>query len=55
MRSARGTEGLVRALKTHAELGFGTSRIDQVILYKSQLRSDGSVYTPIVTLPLSGA
>ena len=55
MRSARGTEGLVRALKTHAELGFGMSRIEQVILYKSQLRSDGSVYTPIVTLPLSGA
>ena len=55
MRSARGTEGLVRALKTHAELGFGTSRIEQIILYKSQLRSDGSVYTPIVTLPLSGA
>jgi len=55
MRSARGADGLVRALKSHAELAFGTSRVEQATLYRSQLRSDGSVYTPLVTFPLSGA
>jgi 2'-5' RNA ligase len=55
VRSARGVENLVRALKSHAELGFGTSRIEQATLFKSQLRSDGSVYTPLATFPLSGA
>jgi 2'-5' RNA ligase len=55
MRSARGAEGLVRALKGRAELPFGTSRVEHATLYRSQLRSDGSVYTPLVTFPLSGA
>jgi RNA 2',3'-cyclic 3'-phosphodiesterase len=53
VRSARGSENLVRALKANAESSFGTSRIDFVTLYKSQLRAEGSVYTPLATFTLS--
>jgi 2'-5' RNA ligase len=55
VRSARGAEGLVRALKESADRSFGSCRIEEVILYRSQLRSDGAVYTPIVAIPLRGA
>ena len=54
LRSARGTENLVRALKANAESSFGTSRIDSMTLFKSQLRADGSVYTPLHTFTLTG-
>jgi 2'-5' RNA ligase len=54
LRSARGAEALVRALKTNGDRSFGSCRIDEVILYRSQLRSDGAVYTPLVAIPLQG-
>jgi 2'-5' RNA ligase len=55
VRSGRGAEGLVRALKENADRSFGRCRIEEVILYRSQLRSDGAVYTPLVAIPLRGA
>ncbi len=51
IRSARGWESLGRALKEHGERSIGTSRIDHATLYRSQLRPDGAVYTPLLTLP----
>ena len=53
-RSARGAENLVRLLKANAERSFGTSRIGHATLYRSQLRPDGAVYTPLVEFPLTG-
>ncbi len=54
MRSTRGFDSLLRALKTYGTEGFGSSRIDHAILYKSDLRPDRSVYTPLVTIPFGG-
>jgi len=53
VRSARGWEALARLLKASGDRSFGLSRIDQITLYRSQLRPDGAVYTPLVTFPLS--
>ncbi len=55
VRSARGAEALVRALKGSGDRVFGSCRIEEVVLYRSQLRSDGAVYTPLVAIPLRGA
>jgi RNA 2',3'-cyclic 3'-phosphodiesterase len=52
-RSARGTENLVRLLKANFDRSFGSSTIDRATLYRSQLRPDGAVYTPLVEFPLS--
>jgi 2'-5' RNA ligase len=54
MRSARGWEALARLLKESGDRSFGLSRIDRITLYRSRLRPDGAVYTPIVTFPLAG-
>jgi RNA 2',3'-cyclic 3'-phosphodiesterase len=53
VRSARGWEALARVLKANGDRSFGLSRIDQITLYRSQLRPDGAVYTPLVTFPLA--
>ncbi len=53
VRSARGWEALSRLLKASGDRSFGLSRIDQITLYRSQLRPDGAVYTPLVTFPLA--
>jgi 2'-5' RNA ligase len=55
LRSARGTESLVRMVKIAADREFGVSRIDRVVLYRSRLRPDGAVYTPLVQFPLDAA
>jgi len=54
VRSARGWEGFARLLKANADRSFGVSLIDHVTLYRSQLRPDGAVYTPLVKFPLAG-
>jgi 2'-5' RNA ligase len=47
VRSLRGWETLSRQLQTDRERAFGRSRIAEATLYKSDLRPDGSVYTPL--------
>ena len=54
MRSARGWESLARLLKVHGDRSFGTSFIDHATLYRSQLRPDGSVYTPLTKFAFAG-
>jgi RNA 2',3'-cyclic 3'-phosphodiesterase len=54
LRSARGWEALSRLLKASADRSFGLSRIDHITLYRSQLRPDGAVYTPLVRFPIAG-
>ncbi len=49
LRSMRGTETLVRTIRTSTDRGFGTSHVTGLTLYRSQLRPDGAVYTPMTT------
>jgi 2'-5' RNA ligase len=37
------------------DVDLGSARVDRLVLYRSDLRSAGSVYTPIADLPLGGA
>lgn len=53
LRSVRGTETLVRIIRASSERSFGASRMSAVTLYRSQLRPDGAVYTPVTSFPLS--
>ncbi|MGH7804184.1 MAG: RNA 2',3'-cyclic phosphodiesterase [Candidatus Binatia bacterium] len=55
VRSPRGWEALSRTLQAQRERSFGCSRIAEATLYKSDLRPDGSVYTPIRVFPLGAA
>jgi 2'-5' RNA ligase len=54
LRSARGWEALARLLKASGDRSFGTSRIDHITLYRSQLRPEGALYTPLVKFSLAG-
>ena len=51
-RSARRSEALAAALKEKRDESFGISRIDSVTLFRSDLRPESPVYTPIKTFPL---
>lgn len=48
--------GLVPALTAGVQAGagrrFGSTRVDSVLVYRSDLRPSGPVYTPLVTFPL---
>lgn len=52
LRSMRGWESLSRALQAARERSFGAFRIREVTLYKSVLRPEGSLYTPLRTFAL---
>jgi RNA 2',3'-cyclic 3'-phosphodiesterase len=54
LRSARGWEALARLLKANGDRSFGMSRIDHITLYRSQLRPEGAVHTPLVRFSLAG-
>jgi 2'-5' RNA ligase len=41
-------------VKAHLSDDFGVSIVDGVTIYRSTLRSDGAVYTPLWTIPLGG-
>ncbi|MGH7822984.1 MAG: RNA 2',3'-cyclic phosphodiesterase [Candidatus Binatia bacterium] len=51
LRSAKAIDDLTAMLRSFGERSFGTSRIEHAILYKSDLRPTGSLYTPLATLP----
>ena len=36
------------------EADLGAARVDQAVLYRSELRPSGSVHTPLATFPLAG-
>ena len=55
VRSPRGWETLSRTLQAQRERSFGRSTISEATLYKSDLRPDGSVYTPLRVFPLGRA
>ena len=66
---AAGFEREVRPFRAHLTLGrwrdraprpdlpaadLGTTRLDALVLFQSDLKPDGAVYTPLVGLPLEG-
>jgi RNA 2',3'-cyclic 3'-phosphodiesterase len=55
LRSMRGWEALSRALQAAREQSFGTTRLTEVTLYKSVLRPEGSLYTPLRRFALGPA
>ena len=54
VRSPRGLEPLIALLRESGDRPFGKSRIDRAVLYKSDLRPTGSVYTPIAEIRFLG-
>ncbi len=47
VRSLRRWEVLEKELKAHLEESFGESVVDEFILYRSDLRPTGAIYTPL--------
>jgi 2'-5' RNA ligase len=55
VRSARGWDELLQRMAAYNEAEFGVSRVDEIVLYRSDLSSQGARYTAIDRLPLDGA
>jgi 2'-5' RNA ligase len=55
VRSLRGWDRLLPCAREAAEQDFGESRVDEVVLYRSDLDSTGAVYTPLGRVSLAGA
>lgn len=55
LRSLRGWEDLEGRLKGVLEEDFGSSRVEELVLYRSQLRPSGAVYTALERVSLGGA
>lgn len=47
MRSNRGKDSLVKSLKIHSDEEFGELRVEKIMLFKSDLRPEGPIYTPL--------
>ena len=51
-RSSRGKEELVGKMEKHRDEEFGDFQIERVVLFKSDLRPTGPVYTPLREIKL---
>jgi 2'-5' RNA ligase len=54
MKSSRGKEELVGRMEKHREEEFGDFQVERVILFKSDLRPTGPIYTPVREIKLGG-
>jgi 2'-5' RNA ligase len=54
MKSSRGKEDLVGRMEKHKEEEFGDLPVERVVLFKSDLRPTGPIYTPLRELRLGG-
>jgi len=54
MRSSRGKEELVGRMEKYKEEEFGDFQVERVVLFKSDLRPTGPIYTPLKDLKLGG-
>jgi len=52
MKSSRGKEELVRRLGKFKEEEFGTFQVERVVLFKSDLKPTGPIYTPLKEMRL---
>jgi len=54
MKSSRGKDELVGRMEKHKEEEFGDLRVERVVLFKSDLRPSGPIYTPLGDVKLGG-
>jgi 2'-5' RNA ligase len=47
MKSTRGKDDLARGMEKHKEEEFGQFQVEKVILFKSDLKPTGPIYTPL--------
>jgi len=52
MRSSRGKEELVGKMERHKEEEFGDLQVERVVLFKSDLKPSGPIYTPLKEMKL---
>lgn len=53
-RKLQGDSALARCIEEHKTVDFGESRVDRLILFRSELSPKGARYTPLIEAPLSG-
>jgi 2'-5' RNA ligase len=54
MRSHKGKEELLKRMEKYKEERFGDIHVERVILFKSDLRPSGPIYTPLKEIQLGG-
>ena len=54
MKSSRGKEELAGRMEKHKEEEFGDFQVERVILFRSDLRPTGPIYTPLREIKLGG-
>jgi RNA 2',3'-cyclic 3'-phosphodiesterase len=54
VKSSRGREELVRRMEKYVEKEFGDFRVERVILFRSDLRPTGPIYTPLREMKFGG-
>jgi 2'-5' RNA ligase len=54
MKSSRGKEELVGRMERYREEDFGDFQVERVVLFKSDLRPSGPIYTSLRELRLGG-
>ncbi len=54
MRSSRGREELAGRMERHKEEEFGDFQVERIILFKSDLKPTGPIYTPLREMKLGG-
>ncbi|OGP66554.1 MAG: 2'-5' RNA ligase [Deltaproteobacteria bacterium RBG_13_47_9] len=53
-KSNRGKEELIRTIEKHKEDEFGDIQVERMILFKSELKPSGPIYTPLREMKLGG-
>lgn len=54
VKSSRGKEELVKRMEKHKEEEFGDFQVERLVLFKSDLRPTGPIYTPLKEIKLGG-
>ena len=54
VNSSRGKEELIRKMEEYREENFGEVSVERVILFKSDLKPTGAIYTPLREVKLGG-
>ena len=54
MRSHKGKEDLLTRMEKYKEESFGDIHVERVVLFKSDLRPTGPIYTPLKEIKLGG-
>lgn len=54
VKSSRGRDELIGRMERHMEEEFGAFQVERVVLFKSDLRPSGPIYTPLRELKLGG-